>query len=136
MGKKEKEGNVDVACAVIRRGGKILITQRRVGDHLGGLWEFPGGKRISAESLGQCLVREIFEELRIQIQPSRFLCRIDYCYSDLKVSLYFYECELLHGQPRLLGCQALCWVWPFELKRFAFPPADKPILDYLFNIVI
>lgn len=122
---------LDVACAVIRQDGKILITRRRKEDYLGGLWEFPGGKRVSAESLGNCLVREIYEELAIQIKPTRFLKRIDYAYPDKKVALYFYECELLEGHPWPRGCQEYRWVRPFELKRFAFPPADEAILKEL-----
>ena len=129
--KKPSLFSIDVACAVIRQEGKILITRRRKEDHLGGLWEFPGGKRIGGESLGTCLEREIFEELAIRIRPLRFLRRIDYQYPEKKVSLYFYECELLEGYPWPRGSQELCWLWPFELRRYAFPPADEAILKDL-----
>jgi len=132
---------IDVACAVIRREGKILIARRRAKDHLGGLWEFPGGKRLGAESLSDCLKREIWEELRIRIQPRRFLKRIDYIYltgtspsrdlSLLSVSLYFYDCELLEGIPWPHGCDEIRWIRPFELTRYAFPPADEAILKQL-----
>ena len=120
---------VEVACAIIREGGKILITRRKKGDHLGGLWEFPGGKRLGGESLGACLEREIFEELRIRVKPGRFLKRIDYAYPEKKVSLYFYECRLLEGSPWPHGCQEFRWVRPFEVQKYSFPPADKPILN-------
>ena len=123
--------SIDVACAVIRQNGKILITRRRKKDHLGGLWEFPGGKRIGGESLGSCLEREIFEELAIQIKPTRFLRRIDYRYPEKKVSLYFYECQLIQGNPWPRGSAELRWVWPFELQRYSFPPADEFILKDL-----
>ena len=122
---------VDVACAVIRKDGKILITRRRPQDHLGGLWEFPGGKRLGGESLGVCLEREIWEELGIRIKPGRFLKRVDYSYPEKRVSLYFYECEWLEGAPWPRGCQAYCWVRPYELRRFSFPPADEVILNEL-----
>ena len=123
--------SVDVACAVIRQKEKILITRRRKQDHLGGLWEFPGGKRMGGESLGSCLEREIFEELQIRIKPLRFLRRIDYAYPEKKVSLYFYECEFLEGSPWARGSQAFRWVRPFELRRYEFPPADESILKEL-----
>lgn len=126
--------SIDVACAVIHREGKILITRRRKKDYLGGLWEFPGGKRLGGESLGACLEREIWEELGIRIRPLRFLKRIDYRYPDKKVSLYFYECELLEGTPWPHGSQEFRWVRPFELKRFEFPPADEAILKDLSKI--
>ena len=122
---------VEVACAVIREKGKILITRRKKGDHLGGLWEFPGGKRLGGESLGACLAREILEELAIQVKPVRFLKRIDYVYPEKKVSLYFYECQILEGRPWPRGCQELRWVLPFELKRYSFPPADEAVLNLL-----
>jgi len=122
---------VDVACAVIRRGGRILITQRRRKDTFGGYWEFPGGKRIAPESLGSCLEREIWEELGIRIKPLRYLGRIDYRYPKKKVCLYFYECEWVGGQPFPHHCQDLRWIRPFELRRYAFPPADEAILKEL-----
>lgn len=120
---------IDVACAVIRQSGRVLITRRRPGDHLGGLWEFPGGKRVAPESLGATLEREIWEELTVRIRTGRFLRRIDYQYPGKRVSLYFYECVLLEGTPRCRGCDDFRWVRPFELKRFTFPPADALILE-------
>jgi mutator protein MutT len=119
---------IDVACAIIRQGGKILITRRRDGDHLGGLWEFPGGKRMAPESLRACLERELLEELGLRVRPVRFLKRIDYRYPEKSVSLYFYACEILEGNPWPRGCQAFRWVRPFELRNYSFPPADEPIL--------
>lgn len=130
-----KEGKplffLDVACAVIYEEGKILITRRRKHDYLGGLWEFPGGKRLSSESLGACLKREVFEELGIWIEPVRFLKRYDHRYPDRGVSLYFYECRLVEGRPFPKDCDALCWVRPFELKRYSFPPADQQVIRLL-----
>ncbi len=122
---------IDVACAVIRHGAKILIARRLKKDHLGGLWEFPGGKRLGGESLGACLEREIYEELAIRVKPVRFLRRIDYRYPEKVVALYFYECELLEGSPRQLGCEEFRWVSPFELVKYDFPPADDLILEDL-----
>ena len=122
---------IDVACAVIRHAGRILITKRPDGTHMGGLWEFPGGKRLAPESLGMCLEREVFEELGIYVKPVNFLGRIDYHYPEKKVCLYFYECKITGGQPFPNGCQEFRWVRPFELKNYKFPPADEAVLKAL-----
>lgn len=122
---------VEVACAVICKGGKILITRRKKRDHLGGLWEFPGGKRLAGESLAVCLARELWEELEVRARVVRFLKRIDYAYPEKRVSLYFYECELVEGSPQPRRSVELRWVRPFELKQYSFPPADEPILKDL-----
>jgi mutator protein MutT len=130
-GTKQLSFPIDVACAVIRQGRKILISKRHEKDHLGGLWEFPGGKRLGGESLAACLERELYEELGIRIRPVRFLRRIDHRYPVKTVSLYFYECEFLGGNPRPHRCQEFRWVSPFELRRYEFPPADEAILREL-----
>ena len=122
---------VPVATKTIRREGKILITRRHLDSHLGGLWEFPGGKRLGGESLGRCLEREIWEELGIHIRTGRFLRRIDHRYPEKGVSLYFYQCELLEGMPWSRGVGEFRWVRPFELARYEFPPADAEILKDL-----
>ncbi len=122
----------DVACAVIWREGKILIARRPKGSHLGGLWEFPGGKCLGGESLGGCLERESWGELGVKVRPLRFLMRIDHMYPAEKVSLYFYECALAEGNPWPKGCPEFRWVRPFELRDFEFPPADTKILRYRF----
>ena len=128
--------SIDVACAVIREQGKILITKRRKEDHMGGLWEFPGGKRIAPESLGGCLERELLEELGIRIKPGRFLVRIDYRYPKKRVSLYFYECEILKGKPIARASLEYRWVWPFELCYYSFPPADEALLNLLRGVSV
>ena len=119
---------IEVACAVIQEAGKILITRRKPEDHLGGFWEFPGGKRIACESLGACLERELYEELGVRVKLGRLLKRIDYAYPGKRVSLYFYQCELSNGRPLPRGVSELRWVWPFEMRHYPFPPADEPFL--------
>lgn len=125
----------EVACAILGVKGKILITRRRPGGHFGGYWEFPGGKRIASESLVCCLKRELFEELGVWVKPVRFLKRIDYSYPEKRVSLYFYECELLAGRPFPRSVSELKWVWPFETPLYSFPPADEPFLKELRQLV-
>lgn len=123
--------SIEVGCAIIRRNGRILISRRRTGDHLGGLWEFPGGKRQDIETLETCLEREIQEELGIQIQTGPLLKRIDHSYPDRQVCLYFYECRWVSGTLQPHACQEFRWVLPSELPAFDFPPADTDILKLL-----
>lgn len=125
---------MDIACGVIIKKGKILITLRHKKDHCGDFWEFPGGKRIAPESLGQCLKRELVEELGIRVEVGRRLKKIGYTYPDRHVSLYFFECRIIDGTPKPWRCQRLEWVWPFELKKYDFPPANESILDILTHI--
>ncbi len=126
---------IEVACAVIQEAGKILIARRRPEDHLGGFWEFPGGKRIACESLGACLERELLEELGVRVKLGRLLKRIDYAYPKKRVSLYFYQCQLVNGRPAPRAAVELRWVAPFELHGYPFPPADEAFLRDLPRIV-
>lgn len=122
---------IQVAAALIVREGRYLITQRRADIHLGGLWEFPGGKREPGESLEDCLRRELREELGIEIvQPVLFRV-IRHDYPEKSVELHFFRCAILSGLPRPLGCEDLRWVAPEELDRFPLPPADQPLVEAL-----
>ncbi len=119
---------MDVGCAVITDGSKILIAQRKEEGHLPGFWEFPGGKCDPGETMEACLKREAFEELGVQIQPVRFLCRREHAYPEKTVFLHFYLCRWLEGEPWPKDCQAVAWVLPEELKNYKFPPADDAVL--------
>lgn len=122
---------IQVAAALIVREGRYLITQRRADVHLGGLWEFPGGKREPGESLEDCLRRELREELGIEIsQPVPFRV-IRHAYPEKFVELHFFRCAISSGLPRPLGCEDLRWVVPEELDQFPLPPADQPLVAAL-----
>lgn len=122
---------LEVGCAIITQKGKILIAQRKPGTHLGGFWEFPGGKLEKGENLGTCLEREVFEELYIRIRPRQLLCQAEHQYPDRKVVLYFTFCDWLSRQPVKRDCLDFRWVTPEELRSFRFPPADADILNVL-----
>jgi mutator protein MutT len=122
---------IDVAAALLFRDGRVLITQRRPDDHLGGLWEFPGGKREPGETLADCLRRELREELGLEVQVGEVVERATHSHPDRAVHLEFFRCALLAGEPRPLGCQDLAWVSPDELARYTFPPADARLVDKL-----
>jgi 8-oxo-dGTP diphosphatase len=122
---------VEVSAALIFHSGKLLITQRPQGAHLGGLWEFPGGKREAAETFEQCLVRELREELGITASVGKLFEEITHAYTDKTVHLKFFRCELTEGEPQSLGCAAVRWVNKSELADYAFPAADARLLEKL-----
>jgi mutator protein MutT len=122
---------IEVSAALIFRDGKLLITQRHAGAHLGGLWEFPGGKREAAETFEQCLVREIREELDVEIAVGELFDEITHDYPGKSVRLKFFNCRLLRGEPRALDCAAVKWIEKAELESHEFPAADSRLLDKL-----
>ena len=84
----------EVSAALIFRDGKLLITQRHAEAHLGGLWEFPGGKREPDETFEQCLVREIREELGVEISVGELFESVTHAYPEKTVHLKFFVCHL------------------------------------------
>lgn len=122
---------VDVVAAVIWRDKEILITRRLDHVHLGGLWEFPGGKVEPGESMKPALVREILEELGIEITPNHEIFTVEHDYPAKSVRLHFFHCTLLKGEPKPLEVAELRWVKPGELNNFEFPPADAELIRML-----
>jgi mutator protein MutT len=122
---------IDVAAALLFRHGRVLLTQRRPAGHLGGLWEFPGGKREPGESFAGCLRRELREELGIEVEVGELVERLTHAYPDRTVHLEFFRCALVANEPRPLGCHDLAWASPGELARYKFPAADARLVDKL-----
>jgi 8-oxo-dGTP diphosphatase len=122
---------VEVAAGLVFRTGRLLITQRCTGDHLGGLWEFPGGKREPGESYEHCLRRELKEELGLEVETVELIESLTHRYPEKTVHLQFYRCRCDSGEAQLLGCQAAAWVTAAELSGYEFPPADARLLDLL-----
>lgn len=120
--------SIPVAAALIFRAGKLLITQRPPDKHLGGLWEFPGGKLEPGESYSDCLKRELREELGVEITPGPMLAAIEHRYPEKSVQLQFYRCQLKSGEPTPIDCSDLEWIGPHELDQFTFPPADAGLV--------
>src|SRR5437899_13014468 len=122
---------IEVAAGLIFRDGKLLITQRRPHDHLGGLWEFPGGKRECNESFQECLARELREELGIEIEVGKLVDEITHVYPEKAVHLKFFGCRLLECEPQPIACHALAWVTRDQLSAYEFPAADARLLEKL-----
>ena len=94
---------VEVTAAVVERAGRLLVTQRDPAKHLGGLWEFPGGKREPGESLEACLARELDEELGVRVRVGARTAIVPWTYPDRRVLLHFFRCRLTgraHQIPR------------------------------------
>jgi len=104
------KNRVEVSAALIFQHGKLLITRRNAGVHLGGLWEFPGGKREQDETFERCLMRELREELGIKVEVGELFEEISHAYAGKTVHLKFFVCKLISGKPRTLDCAAFKWV--------------------------
>jgi len=122
---------IEVAAALVFRDGKLLITQRPAGSHLAGLWEFPGGKREPQETFEACLVRELREELAMEVEVGELVESLTHAYPDKTVHLEFFQCRWKQFEPQLLGCAAIQWITVEDLDRYAFPAADARLLDLL-----
>jgi mutator protein MutT len=129
--KLKPKSYVEVSAALIFRNDKLLITQRHANAHLGGLWEFPGGKRESNETFEQCLVREVREELGVEIWVGELFKEITHDYPEKSVHLKFFICKLLSGEPQPLDCAAVKWIEKSELAMHEFPAADAQLLEKL-----
>ena len=119
-----------VVAAVIERDESFLVTRRLEGTHLGGLWEFPGGKIASGETHAEGLTREIREELDAEVDVGALVYETEFNYNDRSISLHFYRCTL-RGTPRPLLGQQMRWVPRDELHALDFPPADAELIARL-----
>ena len=122
---------IQVAAGLIVREGRYLIARRKADTHLGGLWEFPGGKREPGESLMGCLQRELREELGVDVTGPVYFRTIRHEYPGKTVELHFFHCTISRGEARALDCEEVRWVMPSELSEFEFPPADRPLIAAL-----
>lgn len=119
-----------VAAAVIERGGALLVTRRLEGTHLEGRWEFPGGKCEPGETLHDCLVREIDEELGAVAVPGDTLLVTTHAYPEKIVELHFIACDLA-GDPVPQQGQQMRWIARSRLDTLPFPEADAALIALL-----
>jgi 8-oxo-dGTP diphosphatase len=121
-------GPVIVAAAVIIRDGRVLLTRRGEGQHLAGMWEFPGGKLEAGESPEEALLRECQEECGIEVEVAEILEVTHHRYPEKEVLLLFYRCELRAGEVRHLQVADHAWVAPRDLDDYPLPPADERVV--------
>lgn len=127
----------DVAAGLIRdEEGRLLIARRPLDGLLGGLWEFPGGKREKGESLAECLRRELREELAIEVAVGERFATVKHGFTHFKITLHAFECRYLgalppYDEPQAIG--AMDWQWAREerLSQFSFGKADRLVIAAL-----
>lgn len=118
-----------VAAAVITNArGEVLISLRHAHRHQGGLWEFPGGKVESGETVRAALRRELHEEIGIEMKAARPLIRVPHQYPDKAVLLDVWQVSAFDGEPHGREGQPVRWVTPERLMDYAFPAANRPIV--------
>ena len=120
-----------VAVGFIWRDNQLLISRRPSDGLLGGLWELPGGKQASDETLEDCLRREIAEELGIDVAVDRHLVTVEHGYSHFSVTLHAFECRWRSGEPRALATSDWAWVSYGQLRDYPLPRGTTKILDAL-----
>lgn len=123
---------IDVTAGLIFRNGRLLLTQRPQGKQYAGFWEMPGGKRKLGETLSDCLVRELQEELRITVHVHQLLKIYVHDQQPVSLKLHFFLCSLdANQEPSLVECADLRWVDFEELSQYQVPPADRAMLEDL-----
>ena len=120
-----------VAAALYHRDGRILIAQRPAGKHMAGRWEFPGGKVAPGESEADALVRELREELGVEVTGCRPFMRLKHSYDDRDVELSLWIVASFQGEPQSLDGQGLKWVRPERLVAEDILEADLPFVEAL-----
>jgi 8-oxo-dGTP diphosphatase len=126
-----KPTSIRVVAAVIERGGKYLITQRRPEAVLPLLWEFPGGRVEPGESDEQALRREMRERLDVDIKVGQHLATSVHDYEGYSVTLVVYHADLLSERISPVRVNAFHWAASDEFERYSFPPADQATMDKL-----
>jgi 8-oxo-dGTP diphosphatase len=118
------------AVALIDPDGRVLLAQRPEGKSMAGLWEFPGGKIEAGETPEEALIRELHEELGIDTWSSCLapLTFASHAYEDFHLLMPLFACRRWNGTPQSREGQALKWVKAQDLKNFAMPPADVPLI--------
>ena len=122
-----------VTAAAIIRDGKVLIAQRQPGSHMEYRWEFPGGKLEPDETPEECIIREIKEEMDIDIEVDDIYKVVKFKYEEKDILLLCYLCRIIKGDGRAIECNDFKWVTKDELPGFDFVPADLPIVEKLIN---
>lgn len=125
------------AVALVDADGRVLISKRPQGKQLEGLWEFPGGKVEPGERPESALIRELKEELAIDVAESCLapLTFASHAYDDFHLLMPLYVCRRWKGQVQGAEGQELAWVRPLKLRDYPMPPADEPLIPHLIDLL-
>jgi 8-oxo-dGTP diphosphatase len=126
-----------VACALVDEDGRVLIARRPEGKPMAGLWEFPGGKVHAGETPETALIRELKEELDIDVAAS---CLAPFTFASHRYETFhllmpLYVCRKWQGEVRALEHDSIAWVRPLKLRDYPMPPADKPLVAMLRDLL-
>lgn len=121
---------IEVVAAIIIRDNLILATKRGYGDYIN-YWEFPGGKIEVGETKEEALLREIREELEVDISIDEFLCTVDYDYPNFHLTMHCFICSLVCGEIKLVEHNDARWLAVNELNSVQWLPADLEVIDKL-----
>ncbi len=126
-----------VAVALIDADGRVLLAQRPEGKPMAGLWEFPGGKIDAGETPEGALIRELAEELGIDVAASCLapFAFASHGYADFHLLMPLYVCRKWQGSVAPREGQQVAWVRPARLADYAMPPADKPLVAMLRDLL-
>lgn len=120
---------VEVACGLIERDGRLLVAQRPPGKASGLKWEFPGGKLEPGESGAAALVRELREELGLEVEVGRALAPVTHDYGAFAIALLPFCCRIVAGEPQPHEHVAVRWCAPEEIAALDLTAADVPVLQ-------
>jgi 8-oxo-dGTP diphosphatase len=125
------------AAALVDADGRVLLAQRPPGKSMAGLWEFPGGKVNTGETPEAALIRELTEELGVDVAASCLapFAFASYSYPDFHLLMPLYVCRKWSGTPVAREGQQLAWVRPARLGDYPMPPADKPLVAMLRDLL-
>jgi 8-oxo-dGTP diphosphatase len=125
------------ACALVDVDGRVLIGKRPAGKQLGGLWEFPGGKVEAGETPEACLIRELHEELGIEVTHACLgpFVFASHTYDDFHLLMPLYLCRRWEGLATAREHDALAWVRPERMNDYPMPPADTPLVAWLRDLL-
>jgi 8-oxo-dGTP diphosphatase len=126
------------ACALVDADGRVLLAERPAGKSMAGLWEFPGGKIEAGERPEETLIRELKEELGIDVKEPCLapLTFASHAYPDFHLLMPLYVCRRWEGTVVAQEGQQLKWVRPTKLRDYPMPPADEPLIAHLLTLLM
>jgi 8-oxo-dGTP diphosphatase len=122
-----------VTAGILEDNGLVLIARRKPGKHMGGKWEFPGGKIEEGESPEQALARELQEELDVRARIGKLLCCASWDGDGISLELLVYRVERFDGTPALREHEELRWVAPGDLRSYDLADSDRCVVETLFH---
>jgi 8-oxo-dGTP diphosphatase len=122
---------IRVVCGIIFDRENVFICRRKQEKSLAGYWEFPGGKIEGNETKKEALLRELLEELEMEVNIKEFIGQSNYDYGDFKIELYGYNCQLISYKGKLTDHDSYEWLEFNKLKKYQLAPADIPLIKLM-----